>query len=600
MNTTEETQQYLAATKAHGWWTESDFPVRDMHRAAFLIDGRMTMLEMCVRFLCARQSIYICAWGFTPDLPLVRGKHHRAGDDGSPEQEQLVNWLRRKGLAEEAIAFWCGEEKLTARRVLEYAATRGVDVRVLLWDTYTLPFQGGAKEICDSLSAAGIRALPDDSTKDLLNHPIASLHQKAITVDSQFAFVGGIDMMTHADGDFDRWDTKGHPYWNMLRMSEAGKMSHSWHDVHVMFEGTAVGDVEQNFCERWNDVIVRHKWDESLLMPCPPSEPAPVQSIEKIRMQVIRTLPDKTYSFAQDGIATILETYRRAIEGAQHSIYIENQYLWRRIFLGLENPVLGPPHEEMEQLFQALAEALQRGVIAILVLPDNPNVGREFTDDGLRYLWELAPHAVASGRLQVYTLGSSRQHNDKMWYRPIYVHSKVLIVDDTWLTLGSANINNRGMRDDAEINVAIYHPTMARGLRTLLMAEHLGLSDEDTLFRIVEIMGRSQPTEQMSHIHGELGRLWQQLQEQLHDPFDAMAAFAQQAKENLEAIKAHQPLNGHLLPYVRYDEEKAYEVPVHSVNGWLEALELAAEPQPEEEVTSEQPEQDVDPTEAAT
>lgn len=63
-------------------------------------------------------------------------------------------------------------------------------------------------------------------------------------------------------------------------------------------------------------------------------------------------------------------------------------------------------------------------------------------------------------------------------------------MDDAWLTLGSANLNNRGMRDDTELNVAIEYPEMAQRPRILLMAEHLGLSDEDTLFRMVEALGR--------------------------------------------------------------------------------------------------------------
>ncbi|WP_201365944.1 hypothetical protein [Dictyobacter formicarum] len=57
----------------------------------------------------------------------------------------------------------------------------------------------------------------------------------------------------------------------------------------------------------------------------------------------------------------------------------------------------------MEQLFTSLVDALSRGVSVTLLLPNNPNVGRDFTDDGLKFLWELAPEAVTSGKLQVYT-----------------------------------------------------------------------------------------------------------------------------------------------------------------------------------------------------
>ncbi len=66
-----------------------------------------------------------------------------------------------------------------------------------------------------------------------------------------------------------------------------------------------------------------------------------------------------------------------------------------------------------------------------------------------------SPQARCLGALQLYTLGSSLQEQDQMFYRSIYVHAKATIVDDAWLTLGSANLNNRGMRDDTEMNVAI-------------------------------------------------------------------------------------------------------------------------------------------------
>src|SRR5260370_7770972 len=69
-------------------------------------------------------------------------------------------------------------------------------------------------------------------------------------------------------------------------------------------------------------------------------------------------------------------------------------------------------------------------------------------------------------------------------YRPIYAHAKVAIVNDLWSTVGSANLNNRGMRDDAEMNVATLDTGLAHGLRLMLWAEHLGLMGEDDLLTI--------------------------------------------------------------------------------------------------------------------
>ncbi|GCE18459.1 phospholipase D-like domain-containing protein [Dictyobacter kobayashii] len=555
------------------WWTPTDFPVREMQRLAFLIDGRMTMLEMCHRFLSATKTIYIASWGLTPDLPLVRGKHHRAGEDGSAEQETLLRWLRGKRLSEADIQFWQKCETLSVVNVLGYAVSKGVEVRVLLWDALTIPFQAGPKQVQEALEAVGVQCLLDDSHLTI-EHPIASLHQKAITVDGRIAFVGGIDLMSEQDGEHDRWDTKGHVYDNLLRLRKNGKLAYGWHDMHLTFEGPAVADVEANFCQRWNAVLLRRNPDsQDAIQPSAPETLQAPEKLEKIQMQVVRTIPRNTYSFAlEDGIGTILDIYQRAFAQAQHSIYLENQYFWRRTYLGLETPLLSLPTEVMEQLFTSLAEALNRGVIVTLLLPDNPNVGRDFTDDGLKFLWELAPEAVTSGKLQVYTLASSVQKEAAIYYRPIYIHAKVAIVDDQWVTIGSANLNNRGMRDDAELNVALLHPTMARGLRILLMAEHLGLADEDTLFRVVETMGRTDPTAHLRDMDASLQKEWQRLQQLLGDPQDALALLARQAQTNIEAVKARQLLSGHIVPYIRRDLAEAYGIEVDAANGWLDHL----------------------------
>ncbi len=599
------------------WWVTGDMPVRNASRLAFLIDGRMTMLELCLAFLRARHSIYITAWGLSPELLLVRGKHKCAGATGSPEQEALLAWLRARGLAEEELLYWQKCDELNVANVLSQAVGKGVDVRVLLWDTYPLPTQPipDPKNVQDVLESLGIHCVLDDSHKGLLNHPLMAHHQKTAVVDSRLAFVGGIDVMVENDGDFDRWDTKGHPFDSPFRLGKDGKTPHSWHDVHAVFEGPAVADVENNFRQRWNAVVELHQQDSSLLL----SEPAALlpeaiantrrstHTGHAVRLQVIRTIPEGIYSFApEDGIATILDTYKRAFARAKRFIYIENQYFWRRTFLGFENPGLGPPHPDMEELLQELAEALARGVIVTLLLPDSPNVGREFTDDGLKYLWELAPHAVASGALHAYTLGSSSQQEGQTLYRSIYVHAKTTIVDDAWFTLGSANLNNRGMRDDTELNVAIENAEMAQRLRILLMAEHLGLYDEDILFQMVGALGRvhlsgdHEPSETITRsmkrwlrkrrhpndsqlattsasldveqLTDESGAIWRELESQLSDPLSGLALFAVRARENLRSIKAGRSFVGHLLPYIPHDRAQDYEVNVHAVNGWLDTL----------------------------
>jgi hypothetical protein len=143
-------------------------------------------------------------------------------------------------------------------------------------------------------------------------------------------------------------------------------------------------------------------------------------------------------------------------------------------------------------------------------------------------------------------------------------------------------------------------------LRILLMAEHLGLTDEDILFRFLEVLGRVRlpddhvKSEKFTHsirrwlrqrrhpkdslfastrsslaaeqLTGELGTLWEELDSLLGDPLSGLALFAKQAKENLLTVKAGQPLVGHLLPYIPHDRAQDYEVELHAVNGWLDTF----------------------------
>jgi phosphatidylserine/phosphatidylglycerophosphate/cardiolipin synthase-like enzyme len=73
-------------------------------------------------------------------------------------------------------------------------------------------------------------------------------------------------------------------------------------------------------------------------------------------------------------------------------------------------------------------------------------------------------------------------------YRDIYVHSKTTIVDDEWFSVGSANLNNRGLVTDSEINALVHDPALAKSLRLNLWAEHLKMTPEAVANCTVEEM----------------------------------------------------------------------------------------------------------------
>ncbi len=214
-----------------------------------------------------------------------------------------------------------------------------------------------------------------------------------------------------------------------------------------------------------------------------------------------------------------------------------------------------------------LAAALERGATVALVLPDHPNVGRNYTDAGLTRLREEAPDAAAQGRIQAFCLATCSHGDTPAEYRPIYVHAKVAIVDDLWSTVGSGNLNNRGMRDDTEMNVATLNAELARGLRVLLWAEHLGLINEESMLTVARHLGHQR---QRPSLDEQAAELLQSLYETLGNPLAGLQLMVERAQDNLRRFQAKQPLVGHLLPYLTFEEAKQQGLPSNEEQGWVE------------------------------
>ncbi|HET8844978.1 MAG TPA: phospholipase D family protein [Ktedonobacteraceae bacterium] len=558
------------------WWANHDTPVHTSDsRVSYLIDGRSALFSLCCAFLKARSSIYLANWGVTAELELVRGKDHRAGPDGSPEQNALLALLRTKGLQDEDIAFWCTHQ-LSVEEVLGYAVSRGVDVKVLLWNSLPIPVysHSNPRLACEVLRKVGVTCLLDNSARGILHHPAESLHQKLAIIDNYWSFVGGIDPMVEKESEFDRWDTSSHPFFTSLRQTAEGVTPHPWHDIQALIEGSATADVAYNFRQRWNAVVKRYERWQILpkrrryyqhLHVEAGDTPLVVGKSTKI-VQIARTIPRHTYHFQPKVVQGIAQLYRQSLRNAQHFIYLENQYLWVRAYTGLDIPFLGRDNQEMEQIIQELVAALHRGVRVVLVLPDHPAPGRAFSDASITRIRREAPKAVTEGHFRVFCLGTSMRQTDGEHYRPIYVHAKVALIDDLWTTIGSANLNNRGLRDDTEINVATLDPELACSLRLRLWAEHLGLLNDDELFSLNLFLQQPGPARQSIEIEG----IWQNIQEILQDPLQGMRMMEQQAWENVQAYKARQPLQGHLVPYLLEDEARQQGLPFREAHGWLE------------------------------
>jgi phosphatidylserine/phosphatidylglycerophosphate/cardiolipin synthase-like enzyme len=87
---------------------------------------------------------------------------------------------------------------------------------------------------------------------------------------------------------------------------------------------------------------------------------------------------------------------------------------------------------------------------------------------------------------------------------PLYVHAKIGIVDDAWLTVGSANLNEHSLFNDSEMNVVTCDPRLARATRLRLWAEHLERPVEEVSgepWRVVDELWRPIAAEQLERRH---------------------------------------------------------------------------------------------------
>jgi phosphatidylserine/phosphatidylglycerophosphate/cardiolipin synthase-like enzyme len=322
-----------------------------------------------------------------------------------------------------------GEERVVLRHLLGELAEL-VDVRILLWAGAPLPLFRPSRREVRRMREWLTRETRIECRLDSKERPLHCHHEKTIVIDDRVAFVGGIDLTTQSG---DRFDSSAHP----------ARAALGWHDAASRIVGPAVSDVAEHFRMRWHEVTGER------LPPVKPSEPA-----GDVELQIVRTVPEHIYEAVPNGDFRILESYVAALRSAERFIYVENQFLWSpEIARLLREKLMNPPRADFRMLF---------------VLPAKPKSGN---DDTRGVLAELIDADGDQGRIlacSLYARSGSRAD-------PIYVHAKIAVVDDRWLTLGSANLNEHSLFNDTEMNVVTHDPDLARRTRLRLWAEHLEL-----------------------------------------------------------------------------------------------------------------------------
>ncbi len=284
--------------------------------------------------------------------------------------------------------------------------------------------------------------------------PGASHHQKIVVVDDAVAFVSGYDL-TRA-----RWDTSVHLRDDPRRVDHRGVAHGPFHDVGIVVGGD---------CARALGELARERWLRATAHEPHPSPAGNVDQVWPDGIEPVAAYVDVAIARTEPafegraGVGEIRQLYLDAIAGARRHIFAENQYFTSR----------------------TIGEA----------------VARRLREPGAPEIALLSPY-VQSGWLEATTMGVLRARNHRelraadrddryRMYCPtldgprcaeacLNVHSKLMIVDDDLLIIGSANLADRSLGTDTECNVAIESRGDARvqrmiaGLRERLLAEHLG------------------------------------------------------------------------------------------------------------------------------
>ncbi len=402
-------------------WYPGGTPPRQHNRVTPLVDGEAYFDALCTAIEGARDYVYVAGWGLTPYIPLRRH----------------------------------GRDELARTRLLDLLTetARRASVRVLLWGGSVAPLpptQEQVEDVCRTIETRARDAHGDIVCRlDRTAHPTHCHHQKAVVVDGQAAFVGGMDLTT-LQGD--RWDTTDHP----LRVGP------NWHDAQLRIEGEAVADVEHNFRQRWQGADQNHgqgRGEDDLPHRDPAYDPA-----WRTPAQIVRTIPAHVYRSVPRGEYGIHHAYIHALWRARRLVYLENQYLWS--------------DDIMDALVAAITKPREDPFRVVIVLPAHADRGKWDNDRQVSRLRELDAGRGIVSIYSPYASGPGRGLSP-FTYRPTYVHAKVAIIDDEWLTVGSANLNNRGLVTDSEINAVVRDPVIARDLRIDLWAEHLALPRDE-------------------------------------------------------------------------------------------------------------------------
>ncbi len=394
-----------------------------------LIDGKNYYSMFYQAALKAEKYILISGWQFDSKVALVRG-------------EEAAN-------SEAPTTFLAFLEHLCAERP-------DLHIYILAWDfsvVFALEREWLQKLAFDWMTHERLSFAFDASV------PIeGSHHQKFAVIDGVLGFVGGTDLCEH------RWDERSHLLDNPARFTAEGELYPPYHEVHSYVRGPVVTRLAEFFAKRWTNAskapLTLHERTTPFETPKNDALMLPATGVSLCRTSVVPP---------EHPCHDIRQMYVQAMQAAERIIYVETQYV--------------TAHAVVDALVERMRMSYRPKLDVVFIVPTEPEAPKEKLAMGIlqaRALQRLMDVAGECGhRLGVYSSVAVDAEGKDV---ATYIHSKLVVVDDRFLSLGSANLSNRSMGVDTELNLAFetddVKSPLARAIkrvRVSLLAEHVGL-----------------------------------------------------------------------------------------------------------------------------
>ncbi|OIW29121.1 phospholipase D [Coniochaeta ligniaria NRRL 30616] len=515
--------------KATPWHIRNRFgsfaPVRTGVHAQWLVDGRDYMWNVSRAINMARDVIYIHDWWLSPEL-----------------------YMRRPA---------CISQKWRLDRLLQKKAKEGVKIFIIIYRNVEAAVPIDSEYTKFSLLNLHPNIFVQRSPNQLKkNQFFFAHHEKICIVDHDVAFVGGIDLC------FGRWDCPQHPigddkptgfentedpkdaehcqlfpgkdysnprvqdffrlnepYEEMYDRSRIPRMP--WHDVSMQVVGQPARDLTRHFVQRWNYVRRGRKPTRPtpFLLPPPDYKKEDLDALGltgTCEVQILRSACGWSLGI-DDTESSIQSAYVKMIEESEHFVYIENQFFITSTET-LNNKMVNRIGDALvERAIRAHEKDEDwRAVILIPLMPGFQNEVNEQDGTSVRLILQCQFRSICRGNSSIFgrlraagiapedyiQFFSLRQWgkigNNLLTTEQLYIHAKVIVVDDRVALIGSANINERSMlgNRDSECAAVVRDTDMlwstmggkpyrvgrfAHTLRLRLMREHLGLDVDEIL-----------------------------------------------------------------------------------------------------------------------